>query len=164
MLERHSLLTRWPHNPPKYVLLLHKHRYTWAGCRSTVIGGWHRLEEGGRKTKRKKQDRKGSMKRMHKVKTKGDEAEKKEWWGTRRRGRRGVRESGTPAYFPRVKPGVSCEPDSSDRLPLPGTALSLLIPACPEATWAGSRAAASTGHTVWSRLIQDHCHFKSQVQ
>lgn len=57
-------------------------------------------------------------------------------------GRRGVRESGTPAYFPWVKPGViaSCEPDSSGRLPSPGTALSLLLPACPEATWAGSLA------------------------
>lgn len=59
---------------------------------------------------------------------------------------------GTPAYYPWVKPGVSasCEPDSSGRLPLPGTALSLLLPACPRGHvgWRQSRSLSQTSSVV----------------
>lgn len=53
--------------------------------------------------------------------------------------RQSVRESETPAYFPWVKPGVTAS-TSQIGLPLAGTALSLLLPACPEVTWPRSRA------------------------
>lgn len=113
---------------PSEVCFAVKHGQTWAACwRIQVVIGWIlQLKE-----------------------TKG-------WRGLERKSDgecdgRGVRESGTRAYFPRVKPGVTV----STKQTAPAgclhleTALSLLLPACPKVTWAGSRAAApAKTHTV----------------